>query len=186
MVSKTNPVKLTLKPISKQPQNDHANSPSLSFSDNAPEFDAPEMEVTHPDEAEVAQNLVSFSSQNNTEKPVDEVVVEHRNEDAGTQKSEKSDLTDLTNKSNNKFMIDQFICKKLFPRVKFLDRNDPDMEYNVDPLSLCQQACHECHIEGEVSKQIFWENNKKYISQKLCSLRNDRMSELKRQFYGKF
>ena len=61
------------------------------------------------------------------------------------------------------------------------------MEYNNDPESLCQQACKECNIgEKEPSKQLFWENNKKYIMQKLSSLRNDRMLELKRQFYGKF
>ena len=184
LVSKHKPVKfLTLKPIGYKNESGNAKSSSSSSSPIAPEFPAPKMEVTNNDEVQAAKDMILLAHRNDLEKPVEEVLVENESTTGHTQENE---LTHNRNKSNNNFMINQYIRKKLFPKVKFLEKGDPDMEYSNDPFSICQQLCKDCNITSRPNKMLFWDNNKAYLLKKLHVFRNDRMSDLKRHFYGKF
>jgi hypothetical protein len=71
----------------------------------------------------------------------------------------------------------------IFRNLKFV-RNDSQMEFSMDPNSLCQYVCTEMHITG-AQQGSFWTAIKDTVKQMIEKQRTNATSGCKRAFQGK-
>ena len=76
------------------------------------------------------------------------------------------------------------ISKELFPRVKFLARNQYD--YSTDPYSLSRYLCETCNINPVDIREEWWNKVKQTVKNKLASLRTQRAAQMKLFFMGTY
>ena len=88
-------------------------------------------------------------------------------------------------------MIMKYTHKFIFPKVKFFGKvsMDPLLQWNPDPFSLCQIVLRDCNlkfdnVDVETQQQI-WFQARRFVMEKVTSLRSDKSSAIRKTFFGK-
>ena len=84
----------------------------------------------------------------------------------------------------NKYAVYNIVMSKLFPRIKFLDKNK-DLDFSREKwyyLSLCFQTCNLKYNQGE---KLSCGDKQKWIVKNIARLKSDKGSAMRKAFYGK-
>jgi len=78
------------------------------------------------------------------------------------------------------------VCvSQLFPKVKFVNKNGPEMDYSEDSQSICQFVISKCNLDPTEDPKGWWEKKRKVVVQKITAERSNRSAALRWGFYGK-
>ena len=87
-------------------------------------------------------------------------------------------------------LVQTFVRKSLFPRLKFLtkkNQDDPDpLDYSEEVDSICQQCLLHCDMENDNQKHLFWMRAKHVVGAELKRRRNDVQSTMYNEWRGEF
>ena len=86
---------------------------------------------------------------------------------------------------SNRLVIHGIVVDKLFPRIKFLDRNH-DLEFSQETGTICHYIFNKCGLNCEDNQQgILWRSARKWIMSSIARLRCDRCSAIRNEFFSK-
>jgi len=85
-----------------------------------------------------------------------------------------------------KTQIHDYTQHTLFPIIKFFSRvaDDKLLQWSTRPMSLCQLVIRNCNLTSDDLEEA-WLTYRRYVFEKLGSVRNDRSQALIKAFYGK-
>ena len=74
---------------------------------------------------------------------------------------------------------------KLFPRIKFLDKNK-DLDFSRENGTICHFVFQTCNLNYKQGDEVvLWGQAKKWIVKNIARLRSDKYSAMRKAFYGK-
>lgn len=85
----------------------------------------------------------------------------------------------------SKLVMDEFVAHELWPRVKFLEIKDEQMDFSNEPKTICYQASKACNLDPDHDNRQWWKSARSLIVKGLKRLRNDKVRALQMAFYGK-
>ena len=74
------------------------------------------------------------------------------------------------------------VKEHLFRKIKFLQGKN--LEYNLDPMSICSYLCLHCNVT-EKDAPVWWEDLQGKLKQTHTDCRNNKIKTIKQQYYGK-
>ena len=85
-----------------------------------------------------------------------------------------------------KTIVDTLVRSLIFPKIKFLKRNDIQLEYSEEPKSICNMILESIHVGPETNKRVFWNDQvKRWVLIRLAAIRNDVTAQIKKHFWCK-
>ena len=73
---------------------------------------------------------------------------------------------------------------KLFPRIKFLDKNK-DLDFSRENGTICHYVFQTCNLKYNQGEEVVLWDKKKWIVKNIARLRSDKCSAMRKAFYGK-
>ena len=74
------------------------------------------------------------------------------------------------------------VKEHLFQKIKFLQGKN--LEYNLDPMSICSYLCLHCNVT-EKDAPVWWEDLKGKLKKTHTDCCNNKIKTIKQQYYGK-
>ena len=99
--------------------------------------------------------------------------------------NEFDDKDDEMIERSNRLTFHRIVVDHLFPRIKFLDKNE-DLEYSNEPGTICHFIFHKCYLQYQsMTEEVLWEKAKKWIKSSITRLRSDKCTAIRNEFYSK-
>ena len=183
--------KLTMStPIKSHSPHQHDESQSNGFNNAVVEEDNSDVEQDDSDdnesiypiamEIDISPNKVQH---NNSKQGINETVEnDQHNEHI---QSMYVDQSEEDTERVNRIAIQSVVRDKLFPRIKFLDR-DKDLEFSLCEGTICHYIFKMCKFDfSNEEKKILWEKARTWVITAIVRLRCDKCSSLRDAFFGK-
>jgi hypothetical protein len=87
--------------------------------------------------------------------------------------------------SADKSTVTLVVIKEVFPMAKFLHK-DRELMFSRDKRSICQFVLERCNLHVDISQPNYWRSAKKFVTQTINRLRNDRNTAMKWAMLGKY
>ena len=81
--------------------------------------------------------------------------------------------------------VNLVVTEKVFPKIKFVDRETHLVMFSDDKHSICQYIIWRCNVHSDISLPNWWKQVQKFVSQAINRLRNDRNTAMKWATLGK-
>jgi hypothetical protein len=94
-----------------------------------------------------------------------------------------------SNLTQMKFTIRNFVTQHFFPQVKFITKKEKLAYYRpgANPGSYCNIITRGCHLPQGQDHAQWWETiAKRVVKRKIAQLRSDKITALKKAYYGKW
>jgi hypothetical protein len=88
----------------------------------------------------------------------------------------------ITAKKGNETTFCIAVKEQLFRKIKFLQGTN--MEYNLDPTSICGYLRLHCNV-SEDAAPLWWEEHQGMLKKTHTECRNNKIKTIKQQYYGK-
>ena len=83
-----------------------------------------------------------------------------------------------------KSIVDSVVREKVFPKVKFLEKDDVRLAYD-EKRGICKTILAGCNVGPHIDKQRFWNATRGWVQKRLSNIRNDVNSQIKHRFWRK-
>ena len=84
----------------------------------------------------------------------------------------------------DKTTVNLVVSEQVFPKMKSVD-SDTQLMYSQEEKSICQFVIRLCNLHTDISQPHWWKPARKYVSQAINRLRNDRNTAMKWATLGK-
>jgi hypothetical protein len=87
------------------------------------------------------------------------------------------------------FTIRNFVTQDFFRKVKFITKKEKLAYYSpiTNPMSYCAIVTRGCHLPPGINPVTWWETvARRVVNKKVNQLRSDKMTALKKQYFGKW
>ena len=120
------------------------------------------------------------------ENPPREVSFERHSEESETLESIGiGEFAMTTLKKGNMTTFKMGIREKLFPKVKFLGGTNTNLDYSIEPMSICGLLKRHCNID-DANARLWWEIQCTTVKGIHTDCRNNKIKMIKQIFMGKY
>ena len=85
-----------------------------------------------------------------------------------------------------KIPVDTIVRKIVFPKVKFIKRNDVRLNYSDQKSSICMKVLTGCNVGPNINREEFWKTAKGWLVTRISNTRSDVTKQIKQHFWSKY